>query len=77
MQNITRDIEIQNKLIVTRGEVGEDNGGEKGEGLSRNMYKGHMDKSKTGLRWRVGSGDGWRGSGEGKWRQLYLNNNKK
>ena len=46
MQNITRDIEIQNKLIVTRGEVGEDKGGEKGEGLSRNMYKGHMDKTK-------------------------------
>ena len=26
-QNITRDIEIKNKLTVTRGEVGGDNGG--------------------------------------------------
>ena len=24
-----------------------DNGGEKGEGLSRNMYKGHIDKAKV------------------------------
>ena len=31
-QNITRDIEIQNKLIVTRGEVAEDNGGKRGKG---------------------------------------------
>ena len=29
-QNITRDIEIKNKLTVTRGEVGGDNGGKRG-----------------------------------------------
>ena len=45
--------------------------GEKGEGLSRNMYKGHMDKAKGG-RFEGGAG----GRGRGKWRQVYLNNNK-
>ena len=29
-QNITRDIEIKNKLTVTRGKWGGDNGGKKG-----------------------------------------------
>ena len=38
--------------------------GEKGEGSSRNMYKGHMDKAKGGLGLRVGGGDG---CGVGKW----------
>ena len=28
---------------------------------SRNMYKGHMDKTKEGVGARVGSGDGWGG----------------
>ena len=46
-QNITRDTEIKNKLTVARGEGGGDNGG-KGEGSSRNMYKGPMDKAKEG-----------------------------
>ena len=41
----TRDFEIKNKLIVTRGEEENDNGGI-GEGQSRNMYEGHMDKAK-------------------------------
>ena len=42
------------------------------------IYKGHMDKTKVGVGSKVESGDvqsggeGWR-----KWRQLYLNNNKK
>ena len=49
---------------------------EEGEGSSRNMYKGHMDKAKGEKdgRWEVG----WVGQGKvvtGKWRQLYLNNN--
>ena len=52
--------------------------GEKWEGLSRNMYKGHMDKAKGG---RIEGGrQGWVGWGwvvRGKWRQLQLNNNKK
>ena len=46
-QNITRDIEIKNKLTVTRGEEGRDNGGERGM-VFRNMYKRHMDKTKEG-----------------------------
>ena len=39
---------MKNKLTVAKGEVGEDNTGEWWEGLSRNMYKGHMDKAKGG-----------------------------
>ena len=39
--------------------------GKIGEGSSRNMYKGHMDKAKgsrlEGGRW------GWVGQGEGRW----------
>ena len=49
-----------------------------GEGPSRDMDKGHMDKAKVG-RFRGGR-RGWVGQGAevgGKWRQLYLNNNKK
>ena len=41
------------------------------------MYKiRHMDKTKEGWDqgWEVGMA-GVRGSGGGKWRQLYLNNN--
>ena len=45
-QKITRDIEIKNKLTVTRGKRGEGQRGKEGEGSSRNMYKGHMDKAK-------------------------------
>ena len=47
--------------------------GEKGEGLSRNMCTGHKNKAKEGSDqgWEVGMA----GVG-GKWRQLYLNNNK-
>ena len=45
-QNITRDIEIKNKLTITRGEMGGDNGRKIEEGPSRNMYKGHMGKAK-------------------------------
>ena len=48
-QNVTRDTEIKNKLTVTRGELeGDNEWGEKGEGLSRNMYEGHTDKAKGG-----------------------------
>ena len=50
---------------------------EKEEGLSRNMYKGHMGKDKEGKDrgWEVGMA-GVGGMVGGKWRQLYLNNNK-
>ena len=47
-QNITRDTEIKNKLTVIRGDGGEGQWGEEGEGSSRNMYKGHMDKANGG-----------------------------
>ena len=38
-QNITRDMEIKNKLTMTRGRREGDNRKE-GEGFSRNMYRG-------------------------------------
>ena len=41
-------ISIKNILTVTRREVGGDNVGKMGEGLSRNVYKAHMDKAKVG-----------------------------
>ena len=41
-QNITRDTESKNNLTITRGEVGEDNGGR----VFRNYHKRHMDKTK-------------------------------
>ena len=55
-QNTTRDIEIKNILTVIREEgrgiIGQ---GMIGEGPSRNIYKGHMDKAKgcrfEGGRW--------------------------
>ena len=47
-----------------------------GEGLSRNMYKGYMDKPNgvrtEGGRWGWVRSEGVVG---GKWRQLYSNNN--
>ena len=44
--NISRDIEIKNKLTMTRGEgiMGE----RRGRLKPRNMYKGHMDKDMEG-----------------------------
>ena len=51
--------------------------GEKGDGLSGTRIKGTWTKSKRG-RTKGGDGDeGGGGSREGKWRELYLNNNKK
>ena len=50
--------------------------GEKERRVFRNMYKGHMDKTKE--RQDQGWGVGMAGVGGeigGKWRQLYLNNN--
>ena len=45
-QNITKDVEIKNKLTITRGAgvTGE----RRGKVKSRNMYKGPMDKAKGG-----------------------------
>ena len=52
--------------------------GEKEGGVFRNTCKGHMDKTKGG-RIKGGSWGGLECGGvvEGKWRQLYLNNNEK
>ena len=36
-QNITRDIEIENRLTVTRGEVGRDNGRERGKSFQEHV----------------------------------------
>ena len=69
---------IKNKLTVARGEVGGDNGGKGGEGLSGTCIKDTWATPKGGTieggRWGcLGLG----GVVGGKWRQLYLNNNKK
>ena len=69
--------ETKNKLRETRGEVGGDNGGQRGR-VFRNILKGHLIKTKGGQdrRWKVGMAGVW-GMVGGKWRQLYLYNNKK
>ena len=42
-------MEIKDKLTVTRGEgEGDNKGDEEGDLSSRNMYKGHMVKTKEG-----------------------------
>ena len=46
-QNINRDIEIKNKLKYPEGRYEGIMGG-RGKGLSRNIYKGHVDKTKWG-----------------------------
>ena len=67
-------MEIKNKLTATRWERGEVEGGRKGKGQSRNMYKRPMDKDN-----RCGVGGiecgrwGWVGLGRvmgEKWEQL-------
>ena len=45
---ITRDTEIKKKWTITRTGKGEGDNRKEGEGLSRNMYKGPMDKVKGG-----------------------------
>ena len=63
-------MEIKNKLTVTRGEVGGDNGG--GEDHQGTCIKDTWTKPKGG---RIEGGAG--GVMGRKWRQWYLNNNKK
>ena len=64
--NITRDIEIKNKLTVTRGEVEGDNGRKKGKGCHGTFIKDTWTKQR-GVGLRVAGGDGWdRGSAGGK-----------
>ena len=61
-QNITRDNEIKNKLMITRGGVGGDNGGKRGRGCQGICIKDSWTKPEgcriKGGRW------GWLGSGE-------------
>ena len=47
-QNITRDIETKNKLTVTRGEVGGDNGGKKEKDCQGTCIKDMWTKPKEG-----------------------------
>ena len=58
--------------------MGGDNGGKEEEGFSGTSIKDTWTKPKGG---RIKGGDwgwlGWREVVGGKWRQLYLNNNKK
>ena len=70
--NLTRDTEIKNKLLVTRGAGIWGYWGRKGNG-----HQGHTDKAKgmQDRQWELGSvrvgGSCWC-----KWKQLYLSNNK-
>ena len=61
-QNINRDFQIKNRLMVTRS-GGRGIVGKIGEESPRNTYKGHMDKSQRGWM-RVGGWDAW---GRGDW----------
>ena len=67
-QNTTRDMEIKNKLTVTRGEKGEDGGGRMGRVKSRNTYEGPMDKDNRGVDCKREEGVGRAGESDGgKW----------
>ena len=76
-QNITRDIEIKNKLTATRREVGGDNGDIRAKGCQGTCTKDTWTKPKGS---RIEGGrQGWLVLGAvvgEKWRQLYLNNNE-
>ena len=63
-QNITRDIEIKNKLTVTRGAGERDNGGKQGQDNQGTGIKDTWTKLK-GVGSRVGGGDVWGGGGRG------------
>ena len=47
-QNRTRDMEIKNKLTVSRGNGAGGKRGKEEKGLSRNMCKGPIDKDNRG-----------------------------
>ena len=67
-----------NKLTVTRREVGGDNGGKSRKGHQGTCIKDTWTKPKVG---RIKGGRwgslGWMGVMGGKWRKLYLNDNKR
>ena len=58
---MTRDVEIKNKLTVTRGVWGEDNGGQKGKGHQGTCIKDSWTKPKQG---RIEGGTGTSGDGK-------------
>ena len=59
-KNITIDMEIKNKLTVTRGEVGGHNGGKGGRVINEHVLRTHgQSQSRVGS--RVGGGDGCSG----------------
>ena len=72
--NITRDIEIKNKLTVTR----RNNGKKRGESHQGTSIKDPWAKPNEG---RIEGGRWewlrWQGVVGGKWKELYLKNNKK
>ena len=61
-QNINRNIEIKDNLILTRGEVGEDNGWNEGKSFQEE-HKGQMEKTKG--EWNLGREVGLSGVEEG------------
>ena len=58
MQNITRDIEIKNKLTVTRGEVGGDNWEGSGKSFQEHVQRTY-GQIQRGVASSVGSEGGW------------------
>ena len=60
---MSRGIEIKNKLTVTRGKRGGDNGRKKGKGHQETCIKDTWTNQR-GVGLRVG---GWGGWGRGKW----------
>ena len=74
-KNITKNIEIENKLTVTRREEKGNNRGKKGKG---HQYKGPMGKAKGGKDWGwevvVGGAGEW---GDGKMETTVLEQHKK
>ena len=53
-------MEIKNKLTVPRGEVGGDNGRERGKGFQEHLYRTH-GQNEQGVGSGVRGGGGWGG----------------
>ena len=63
-QNVTRDIEKNNKVTVTRGEVGWGNGRKKWKCCQGTCIKSTWT-NQNGVTSRVGGGEGWGGMAGG------------
>ena len=68
-QNRSKDIEIKNKMTVTRGKAEGENGGTKGDGHQGTYIKGTWT-SQRGVGSRMGGVDGWGGVGESGGRKM-------